>query len=66
MRYALAILSLSLLTGCATTTATSVQNRAVCSVWKDIGWSKKDTTQTITDVKVNNARRDVWCRDVAE
>ena len=34
----------------------------VCSKWKGIGWSRKDTPQTIEGVKLNNARRQAWCR----
>jgi hypothetical protein len=43
-------------------TATKETNLAACAVWKDISWSKKDTDQTITEIKVNNARRDAWCQ----
>jgi hypothetical protein len=42
-------------------TATRETNAAACSVWKNISWSKKDTDQTIKEIKVNNARRDAWC-----
>jgi len=66
MRFVLGMLCLTALTGCATTTATSVTNNAVCSVWREISWSKKDTDKTITEIKVNNARRGVWCIDVKE
>jgi hypothetical protein len=62
MRYALAILCLSALTGCGSMTATKETNLSACAVWKDITWSKKDTDQTITEIKVNNARRDAWCQ----
>jgi hypothetical protein len=43
-------------------TATKETNLSACAVWKDITWSKKDTDQTITEIKVNNARRDAWCQ----
>jgi hypothetical protein len=62
MRYALVTLSIFGLTGCATLTGTTGTNGSACAVWKDVSWSKKDTDQTITEIKVNNARRDGFCR----
>jgi hypothetical protein len=61
VRYALAILLSFPLTGCVTLTGTKETNGAVCNVWKDVSWSKKDTDQTIQEIKVNNARREGWC-----
>jgi hypothetical protein len=61
MRFALAIMPLFLLTGCFKTMDIVGTSPAVCSVWKDISWSSKDTPQTITEVKVNNARREGYC-----
>jgi hypothetical protein len=61
MRIALASLSIFLLSGCATMTGT-VGTKAACTVWSDISWSKKDTDQTIAEIKRNNARRDGFCR----
>ena len=61
--FALAIMLLFLLSGCATTTATVATNASVCAIWKPVSWSKKDTDQTITEIKVNNARREAWCHD---
>lgn len=46
------------LTGC-TTLMGSVGTE--CSIWKPITWSKKDTAQTVEEVKINNARREAWC-----
>ncbi|UOF79795.1 lipoprotein lppm proteiN [Caudoviricetes sp.] len=66
MRLGLAILCLSLLTGCAKLTATTATNTSVCAVWKDVSWSKKDTDQTIVEIKVNNARREAWCHDAKQ
>ena len=41
---------------------TAETDLAVCDVWKDISWSSKDTTGTIIEVKINNARREGWCK----
>jgi len=38
-------------------------NTKVCSVWRDVSWSKKDTDPTIGEIKVNNAKREAWCYD---
>ena len=59
-RLLLAMLPLFLLTGCFKTTAIGGTDSA-CSVWRDISWSSKDTPQTITEVKINNARREGFC-----
>lgn len=61
MRSLLAILLICPLTGCATLTGTKETNGSVCNVWKEVSWSKKDTDQTIQEIKVNNARREGWC-----
>ena len=47
MRYALVVLLICPLTGCASLTATTATNSAVCDVWQDITWSKKDTDTTL-------------------
>lgn len=56
------MLSMSVLTGCASLTSLSGTNTAACAVWQPISWSKKDTDQTITEVKINNARREGFCK----
>jgi hypothetical protein len=61
MRFVLAMLLILPLTGCVTLTSTVETNGAVCTVWKDVSWSSKDTTATIIEVKQNNARREGWC-----
>jgi hypothetical protein len=61
MRYVLVTPLIFLLTGCSTLTGTSETNKSVCQVWKDVSWSSKDTTQTIIEVKINNARREGYC-----
>lgn len=62
MRLGLVIVSTLLLTACAQTTATGVTS--ACSVWKGIRWDVADTDETIVQVKVNNARRDAFCKGV--
>lgn len=62
MRWLL-ILSLALtplLASCAKTTATAETS---CLVWRPISWSKKDTDQTIEEVKAHNARRKAYCEE---
>lgn len=74
------LLSLSLLSGCASLTGSGEidfwrsADRAkldakakqtlsqVCSgSWRPVGWSKKDTDDTIREVKANNAAWKAWC-----
>jgi len=62
MRFVLVITSTFLLSGCFNLTGTVETNTTACTVWKDISWSSKDTRETITEVKVNNARRDGYCQ----
>jgi hypothetical protein len=61
MRLMLLTLLTCLLTGCVSLTSTVETNAAVCTVWKDVSWSSKDTTGTIIEVRQNNARREGWC-----
>lgn len=37
-------------------------NNAVCDVWRPVTWSKNDTDQTIFEIKINNAKREGWCK----
>ena len=65
---------LLILTGCASMMGTSGslsaarlsegQRAQVCSLWIGIGWEDGDTDPTITEVKVNNAKRDAYCAGV--
>jgi len=41
-----------------------LNENSACAVWTGIGWSPKDTDQTIHDVKENNARREAYCQGV--
>ena len=61
MRLTLVTLLMCLLTGCASPMLTVATNESVCTVWKNVSWSEKDTTGTIIEVKQNNARREGWC-----
>lgn len=40
---------------------TATGETEVCSVWRPVSWSQKDTPETIDGVKGNNARRGAWC-----
>lgn len=51
-----------LLGSCAKTMGISGPTSA-CAVWPYVSWSDKDTDKTIADAKLNNARRDGWCKD---
>jgi len=61
MRLLLATLLILPLAGCSSLMATKETDVAVCTVWRDVSWSSKDTTGTIIEVKQNNARREGWC-----
>jgi hypothetical protein len=70
----LLVLPLMTLMGCAQTTGfvetkpkpapilVGPSKQEICSQWKGVGWSSKDTDQTIRDVKANNARQQAWCK----
>lgn len=63
MRRSLTVLllvaSLMLLAACQTTGSAETE---VCSVWRPVTWSQRDTPETVDGVKGNNARRGAWCR----
>jgi hypothetical protein len=50
-----AALPLPILPGCATTTAFVGTDAVACSAFEPIWWSKKDTDETIRQVKEHNA-----------
>lgn len=52
------VAALLILPACSKTTGTVGTE---CLAWKPITWSSKDTHETITEVKANNARRKEWC-----
>jgi hypothetical protein len=62
MRFGLVIVSMFLLTACGQTMATGASS--ACAVWSGIRWDVDDTDETIRQVKVNNARRDAFCKGV--
>ena len=59
LRMTFALASALLVASCSRTMGTAETS---CLVWKPISWSSKDTPQTITEVKANNARQAAWCR----
>lgn len=59
LKKMLAFAAISLLPGC--TLQTSISATDVCKVWQPVTWSSKDTPETVTEVKVSNARRAAWC-----
>lgn len=62
MRYAMLISCALIMSGCAIPIGTlGTKEPPVCAVWSEISWSKKDTDQTIREVKINNARREGYC-----
>jgi hypothetical protein len=61
MRLLLVMPLLLVLTGCSKMMGIGATDPAACTVWRDVSWSSKDTPQTITEVKVNNARREGFC-----
>ena len=61
MRFVLVTLLMYPLMACSSLTGTVETNKSACQVWKDVSWSSKDTSQTIGEVKVNNARREGYC-----
>jgi hypothetical protein len=34
---------------------------AVCAAWPYVGWSIRDTPETIADARANNAAKDAFC-----
>lgn len=45
---------------CSTTMATAETS---CLAWRPVTWSKRDTPQTIEEVKAQNARRKAYCEE---
>jgi hypothetical protein len=61
MRAALLLTLLPILAGCATTTASVGTDAVACSAFEPIRWSKKDTEETIRQVKEHNAAWAAMC-----
>jgi hypothetical protein len=55
LRVALLPMPLLILADCATTTASVGTDAVACSTFEPIRWSKKDTDDTIRQVKEHNA-----------
>ncbi len=66
MRAALLPIPLLILTGCATTTASVGTDAVACSAFEPIRWSKRDTEETIRQVKEHNAVWKAICRPKSE
>lgn len=55
------LLTLGLVAGC-TTTHTTGTTPDVCLIWKPVTYSaSQDSSETITEVRDQNARRDAYC-----
>lgn len=61
MRAALLPMPLLILAACATTTASVGTDAVACSAFEPIRWSKKDTDETIRQVKEHNAAWEALC-----
>jgi hypothetical protein len=61
MRAALLPMPLLILAACATTTASVGTSAVACSAFEPIQWSKKDTDETIRQVKEHNAAWTAIC-----
>lgn len=61
MRVALLLTLLPILPGCATTTASVGTDAVACSAFEPMRWSKKDTDETIRQVKEHNAAWKATC-----
>ena len=61
MRVALLPMSLLILPGCATMTASVGTDAVACSAFEPIRWSKKDTDDTIRQIKKHNAAWNTIC-----
>jgi hypothetical protein len=56
-----------LLSACGPTTAiVGTSSLRTCEVWRAISWSKRDTDQTILEIKQNNAGRAAYCEGYHE
>jgi hypothetical protein len=62
MRAALLPMTLLILAGCATTTGSVGTDAVACSAFEPIRWSKRDTEETIRQVKEHNAAWAAVCR----
>lgn len=53
-----------ILTSCATTGTGAIDAVAlqrICAAWPYVTWSVRDTPETITDAKANNATKAAFC-----
>lgn len=54
--------TLCALTGCLSTTRTAGTDKAVCSIFPPITYSRNDTPETVTQVRRHNAGYDRYCK----
>jgi hypothetical protein len=64
MRAVLLLVLLLIPPDCATTTASVGTDSVVCSAFEPIRWSKKDTDDTILQVKEHNAAWAAICQSL--
>jgi hypothetical protein len=62
MRAAPLPISLLILSGCTTTTASVGNDVVACSAFEPIRWSRKDTAETIRQAKEHNAAWKAICK----
>jgi hypothetical protein len=63
MRAALQLTPLLILPGCVTTTGSSGTDAVACSAFEPIRWSKKDSDDSIRQVKEHNAAWKAICTE---
>jgi len=61
MRFAVLGLAVAVLGGCATGQSVKVQGDSYCRIAKKIRWSVRDTTETITSIRRENAKHRRVC-----
>ena len=54
--------ALPILNAACATIPTGATSAGVCAQWRPITWSRRDTPDTVDQVKGGNARRTAWCR----
>ena len=61
-RLPIVLATLSILAACQSTTSTGgISKAAVCSIFPPITYSSRDTAETVTQIRRNNAAFDAYC-----